>query len=77
MSTIAKEDIYESDGAAVPAHKKESDSPNHPDIELASKIQNTIFSIFNFQVSVDIDEALKKYKNRVLNLTSIGSLWLL
>ncbi|CAI2348338.1 unnamed protein product [Caenorhabditis sp. 36 PRJEB53466] len=58
MSTIGKEDIYESDGAAtqVSKNEQENDSPSHPDIEL---------------VSVDVDEALKKYKNRVLNLTSI------
>ncbi|EFO86532.1 CRE-DNC-2 protein [Caenorhabditis remanei] len=58
MSTIGKEDIYESDGASsqVQNTQPENDAPNHPDIEL---------------VSVDIDEALKKYKNRVLNLTSI------
>ncbi|CAL2036149.1 unnamed protein product [Caenorhabditis brenneri] len=57
MSTIGKEDIYESDGAAesIQNAQQEVDIPSHPDIEL---------------VSVDIDEALKKYKNRVLNLTS-------
>ncbi|EGT35652.1 CBN-DNC-2 protein [Caenorhabditis brenneri] len=57
MSTIGKEDIYESDGAAdsIQNAQQEADIPSHPDIEL---------------VSVDIDEALKKYKNRVLNLTS-------
>uniref|UniRef100_A0A8R1EGR9 Dynactin subunit 2 n=1 Tax=Caenorhabditis japonica TaxID=281687 RepID=A0A8R1EGR9_CAEJA len=58
MATAGKEDIYESDGAVnpVPKSEPENDSSNHPDIEL---------------VSVDIDEAMKKYKNRVLNLTSI------
>ncbi|EGT35751.1 hypothetical protein CAEBREN_18054 [Caenorhabditis brenneri] len=57
MSTIGKEDVYESDDAAdsIQNAQQEADTPSHPDIEL---------------VSVDTDEALKKYKNRVLTLTS-------
>lgn len=36
MSSIGKEDIYESDGAASQVQKSEpeNDNPTHPDIEL-------------------------------------------
>ncbi|CAI5444923.1 unnamed protein product [Caenorhabditis angaria] len=56
MSAIAKEDIYESEGSADQSKNltiHEKDAQNHPDIEV---------------VSVDIDDALNKFKGRVLNL---------
>ncbi|CAB3402434.1 unnamed protein product [Caenorhabditis bovis] len=57
--SIVKEDVYESEGNVDENSKNVSllqDDPKNPDIEI---------------VSVDVDEAMKKYKGKVLNLKSV------